>query len=141
MVHETATNQGVPMLRSSVAAALLAWVALTSPTTLRAQEGYPLDGTWRGTWGPEPDAHPVVIVMKWDGETINGRINPGPNALAFSSASLDPSNWTVHIEAEHEGPEPIAIDGQLANIGSYNRTIEGTWKQDGTEFPFKITRE
>jgi hypothetical protein len=107
-----------------------------------AQEGYPLDGTWRGEWGPaDGQRTPVVIVMKWDGDNISGQINPGPASLPFDQASLDPSNWTVHIEAATADGTAITIDGSLGDIGSYNRWIEGTWDQGGTEHPFKITRE
>jgi hypothetical protein len=109
---------------------------------LGAQEGYPLDGTWRGNWGTEPNArNHVVIVMKWDGETINGRINPGPNAIDFASATLDPSDWTVHIEADPADGEPIVIEGTLEDIGSYNRAIEGTWTAGGQTHAFRIARE
>ena len=111
-----------------------------------AQEGFPLDGTWRGDWGPTPaDRKSVVLVMKWDGNSVTGMINPGPDSVAFTTASLDPSHWTVHIEAEgsDDGGNPmrIIIDGRLENIGSYNRTIEGTWREGSAQGEFKITRE
>lgn len=105
------------------------------------QEGYPLDGTWRGqVQRPGGETTNVVMVMKWDGTTINGTLNPGPNSTDFASARLEPDTWTVHIEAEPEG-DPIAIEGTLREIGSYNRYIEGTWRQGGTEYDFRITRE
>ena len=107
-----------------------------------AQEGYPLDGTWRGAWGsdPAPGNH-VVIVMKWDGKNINGTINPGPNSYPFTAAELFPESWRVRFEAKTRSGEPIVIEGQLENIGSYNRSIEGSWTQDGVDHAFKITRE
>jgi hypothetical protein len=114
---------------------------LTAPC-LQAQEGFPLDGTWRGTFGPEAgDRTTVVMVMKWDGENINGTINPGPNSFPFASAVLEPSDWTVHIEARSRDGEPIVIDGKLENIGSYNRTLTGTWSQAGVDYSLKIARE
>ena len=107
-----------------------------------AQEGYPLDGTWRGEWGADAgERNPVVIVMKWDGENIDGVINPGPNSVPFTSASLEPSDWTVHIEAESREGEPIVIDAMLEDIGSYNRTLTGTWNQAGVDHGFRIARE
>jgi hypothetical protein len=33
------------------------------------------------------------------------------------------------------------IDATLADIGSYNRTLVGTWKQAGVAHPFKMARE
>ncbi len=109
---------------------------------LLAQEGFPLDGTWRGDWGPTVDDRtPVVIVMKWDGENINGTINPGPSSFQFTSAILDASSWTVNIEAQPPGEGNIMITATLRDIGSYNRFIEGTWTQDGGENSFRVTRE
>lgn len=111
-------------------------------TCVQAQEGYPLDGTWRGEWGTSANERTkVVIVMKWDGENINGLINPGPESINFKSAVLEAETWTLHIEADNADGMPIIIEGQLDNIGSYNRTIEGTWIQAGAENTFKIRRE
>ena len=116
--------------------------ALLLVPVLNAQEGYPLDGTWRGEWGAQSgDGTTVVIVMKWDGENINGTINPGPNSIPFGSAALKPSDWTVHIEARSRDGEPIVIDAKLENIGSYNRTLTGTWSQAGVDYSFNIARE
>jgi hypothetical protein len=119
--------------------ALLVYLLLA--TAAHAQEGFPLDGTWRGEWGPAADKHTVVIVMKWDGKTITGMINPGPSSVKFATAVLEPSNWTVHIEAQNRDGAPIVIDAKLDDIGSYNRTLTGTWKQAGVESPFKMARE
>jgi hypothetical protein len=105
------------------------------------QEGFPLDGTWRGEWGPDGGKSAVVIVMKWDGTNVNGMINPGPKVVRFSGPVLEPSYWTVHIEAESADGQPIVIDAKLDDIGSYNRTLTGTWKQAGVDHPFRIARE
>lgn len=146
------------------------------PGLIGAQEGYPLDGTWRGEWGGTPAAssdassdttadassgttadagteanadtagttraaNHVVLVMMWDGTTINGRINPGPSSIPFASAVLDPGDWSVRIEATARSGEPIVIEGRLQDIGSYNRHIEGTWTQAGTSYPLRIERQ
>ena len=108
---------------------------------VQAQEGFPLDGTWRGEWGPEGGKSAVVIVMKWDGRNVNGMINPGRNVVRFSGPVLEPSDWTVHIEAESADGQPIVIDAKLDDIGSYNRTLSGTWKQAGVEHAFTMARE
>lgn len=106
-----------------------------------AQEGFPLDGTWRGQWGQtDSRGANVVIVMKWTGDAIEGTLNPGPNSTAFANATLDPDTWTVHIEAAPEAG-PVTIEGTLRDIGSYNRYIEGTWRQNGNDYAFRITRE
>ena len=118
-----------------VATSLLLAVAAQS------QEGFPLDGTWRGEWGPHGGKSAVVIVMKWDGKTVSGMINPGPNVVRFSGPVLEPSDWTVHIEAQSRDGQPIVIDAKLDDIGSYNRTLTGTWQQAGVAQPFKMARE
>jgi len=114
---------------------------------LPAQEGHPLVGTWYGEWGPSPQQrHDVTIVMTWDGKTIGGTIDPGPNAVPIKTATLDSSAWTVHIEAERPakaGSEAVryVIDGKLSNLGSYNRTLAGTWTQGTSKGDFKLTRD
>ncbi len=109
------------------------------PAFALAQEGYPLDGTWRGQWGPE--ATTAVVVMGWDGTRIEGRINPGRNTSNFTAATLDASQWTVHIEAVTREGQSIVIEGTLADLGSYHRTLTGTWTVDGTAYPLTLTRE
>ncbi len=107
-----------------------------------AQEGFPLDGTWRGEWiGEGGRLEPVVIVMRWDGEQVNGTINPGRNAFQFSSGVLDPTDWSVHIEATAGDSRQIRIEGKLRDIGSYRRFIEGAWIVDGVVHGFKVVRE
>jgi hypothetical protein len=119
--------------------AVLAW-ALSAP--LSAQEGFPLDGTWRGEWqSAGGNRTHVVMVMSWDGERIDGMISPGPRSIPFQRAELEPSTWTVRIEAlDHDG-QAIAIEGTLEDIGSYNRSITGSWKVGDEIAAFRITRE
>lgn len=117
-------------------------ISMFAVTFVQAQEGYPLDGTWRSDWGPSAEnTSNVVIIMKWDGENINCMINPGRNAYDFKSAQLDPETWAVSIEAENPEGEPVKIEGRLTNIGSYKRTIEGNWIQAGDARPFILRRE
>lgn len=107
-----------------------------------AQEGFPLDGTWRGTYGPVAEAAvPVVVVMKWDGKRINGMINPGPDSVRFSRAVLEPADWRISIEARMPDGERIRIEGTPKDIGAHNRRIEGTWTQSGVEYGFEIVRQ
>ena len=126
---------------SSLARCMAAVLWLLLAATVRSQEGFPLDGTWRGEWGSDAGKSAVVIVMKWDGKNVNGMINPGPNVVRFSGPVLEPRDWTVHIEAQSREGQPIVIDAKLDDIGSYNRTLTGTWKQAGVEHPFKMARE
>ena len=83
--------------------------------------------------------------MKWDSKNIVGTINPGPNGIPLKVATLDPNNWSVHFEADGKdksgNPVHIVIDGKIDNLGSYNRTIAGTWMQGSAKGDFKITRD
>jgi hypothetical protein len=112
-----------------------------------AQEGYPLIGSWSGDWGPSSDErHQVVVIMEWDGTTLSGIINPGfPDAAPIKKGELDSTKWAVHLEAESQdergNPVRIIIDGTLENIGSYNRTLSGTWIQGNVKGDFKLTRD
>jgi hypothetical protein len=120
---------------------LLSAVALL-PLAASAQEGYPLDGTWRGEWGqPNGEQTLAVVVMEWNGTTINGRINPGRNTINVTNATLNAADWTVHIEAQTREGEPIVIDAVLGDLGSYKRTLTGTWTSGGVENQLVLTRE
>src|SRR5947207_2565014 len=115
-------------------------------TAALAQEGHPLSGTWHGDWGPAPaQRNHLVLFMKWDTRNVVGTINPGRRAIALKSVTLDGSNWTVHIEADTKdetgNPVHIVADGKMDNIGSYNRSITGTWTQGNVKGDFKITRD
>jgi hypothetical protein len=87
----------------------------------------------------------VVMSMQWDTKNIVGKINPGPNGIPLKVATLDPTKWTVHFEADGKdasgGAVHIVIDGKLDNLGSYNRTITGTWMQGSVKGDFKLTRD
>src|SRR5712692_4173469 len=109
-------------------------VALMLAAPAMAQFGHPLKGTWSGDWGPSKENRThVVLELNWDGKAITGRINPGPTEVPLGSATLDPSNWSVHLEAERKDPSGdvtgYVIDGKLENIGAYQRFITGTWSQ------------
>ena len=107
-----------------------------------AQEGHPLTGSWHGEWHPAAGQKiPIFIYMKWNSKTIEGTINPGRNAVPLKVANLDASNWTVHLEGDTKDQKHIVVDGKLDDIGSYHRTITGTWTEGGMTGDFKITRD
>ena len=124
------------------------WLIAVMSVVALAQEGFPLVGTWYGDWGSSAQQrHEVVVVMTWDGKTIGGTIDPGPDAVPFKTATLDSSTWTVHIEAERPAKGAGApavhyvIDGKVAELGSYNRTLAGTWTSGSVKGTFKLTRD
>ena len=111
-----------------------------------AQQGHPLTGTWNGDWGATPtERHQLTIVMNWDGKNVTGIMNPGPNSVPLASIFVDPTNWTVRIEADAKDasgkPVHIAAEGHLADIGSYHRTLAGSWTQGAVKGDFKLTRD
>ena len=109
---------------------------------LSAQEGHPLTGSWHGEWHPAAGQRiPLFIYMKWNSKAVEGTINPGPKAVPLKAVDLDASNWTVHFEADTKDQKHIVADGKLENIGSYNRTITGTWTEGSMRGDFKLTRD
>ena len=111
-----------------------------------AQEGHPMTGTWYGDWGPAAtQRNELTLVMAWDGKNITGTINPGPDSIPIKVASLDSSKWMLHLEADTKDKSGAAVhivaDGKLDDIGSYHRTLSGTWTQGTAKGNFKITRD
>ena len=105
-----------------------------------AQQGHPLTGTWSGDWGSPAQRSPVTIVMNWDGKKVNGLMNPGPDSVPLASVYVDVTNWTVRIEADTKLGH-VTAEGKLEDLGSYHRTIKGSWHQGATAGDFRITRE
>src|SRR5665213_91618 len=104
-----------------------------------AQEGHPLTGTWTGDWRPTTtDVRHVTVALDWDGKNVTGTINPGPNAAQIRSVAVDVATWTVKINAT--GKDPILVSGRLADIGSANRTMTGTWTEGASTGAFKLAR-
>ena len=128
-----------------VAAFLIASVIGLSVLAGAAQEGHPLTGTWSGDWGPGANQRThITMVMTWDGKTIGGTINPGPDAVPVDAIALDVTKWTVRFDADAKsasGPVRISVEGQLNDIASAHRTITGTWRQGTATGDFKLTRD
>ena len=129
-------------------AAVLACLFAGFALTMLAQEGHPLTGTWHGDYGTSPTQRtPIVLLMHWDSKKVEGKANPGANSTPLKAATLDPSNgkWMVHIETDVKDSAgktmPMVFDGKMENIGSYNRTITGTWTSGSQKGDFKLTRD
>src|SRR5215472_2526677 len=110
-------------------AACLLYLLTSLALPLIAQNGNTLSGTWSGDWGPTPThRNPVVVELKWDGKTLTGTVNPGPDAVMLQKTSFDPKTGSVHLEADSVGNGPkvhFIIDGKLEN-----GTIVGSWNHD-----------
>jgi hypothetical protein len=127
------------------AAYLISTVIGLGAVSALAQEGHPLTGTWSGDWGPGTTQRThLTMVMTWDGKTVSGTINPGPDAIAVPAIALDVTNWTIRFEADAKGasgPVRISAEGRLDDLASSHRTITGTWRQGTTKGDFKLTRD
>ena len=125
----------------------VALVGLTLAAPAVAQEGHPLKGSWLGTWaGNKIHGNDVLLVMTWDGKNITGTINPGTDNIVIKSATLNPTGWLVHIEADAKDKAGQAltyvIDGKIENLPLANRVVTGTWKDGrGGTGVFKIGRQ
>ena len=127
-------------------AAVLACLIAGFTFNMLAQEGHPLTGSWHGDYGTSAAQRTqIVFLMHWNTKEVEGKINPGSNAVPLKAATLDASKWMVHFEADMKDkagkPVPTVFDGKLENVGSYNRTITGTYTQGTQKGDFKITRD
>jgi hypothetical protein len=115
-------------------------------TACLAQQGHPLTGTWSGDWGATPTQRTqITLVLNWDGKQVTGIMNPGPDSVQLANVYLDPTTWTVRIEADAKDasgkPAHISAEGRLEDIASYHRKLNGTWKQGTAAGDFKLTRD
>lgn len=119
--------------------------ALAVAALAAAQEGHPLKGSWIGLWeSNETHGENVVVILDWDGEQITGIINPGTQNIEIAEATLDPSDWSVRIEAEAEtdaGSITYVIEGVIQELELPSRSIIGTWRSDNGRGEFDIRRQ
>ena len=69
---------------------IISALALGLVSTLSAQEGHPVKGSWIGEWEGNPLGESILMVMDWDGEKISGVINPGTDDLKSIQQPLMP---------------------------------------------------
>lgn len=127
------------IVKTCIVSALISLLLLS--TAAFAQEGHPYEGTWRGTLTNGADTTPVVIIMDYDGEAIQGMINPGRSSYQFGSVIHDAPNWKLDVTAETRDGQAISFSAVMKDVGAVNRYMEGTWTQAGQQYDFKITRE
>jgi hypothetical protein len=122
------------------------WLALLLVSVAHAQEGHPMSGVWVGDWGLDgAQQKRVVVVLDWMGTKLSGTINPGPNAIPIKTATVDTADWTLHLEADAQNsngqPVSYVIDGKLDDLGTYNRSLAGSWNVGAEHGTFSITRQ
>ena len=68
-------------LKIGFAGLLLMFLLSCIHPAIAQQSADPLTGTWKGDWGPSAtDRNSVTIELKWNGKTLTGTVNPGPDA-------------------------------------------------------------
>lgn len=116
-------------------------LAMTAGPVL-AQEGFPLDGTWRGERQAKGQpAATVVVVMQWDGQGISGLINPGPRSATLAESRLDPKGWKVRFAGRNKAGELLQFEGQINRLGEYHRQLVGRWTEAGRQYDLTLVRE
>jgi hypothetical protein len=145
--------------RAFILFASVACLAVVAPVS--AQEGYPLAGTWYGDYGTASQKRDLTIVMKWDGRTVTGTVNPGPDATPIKSAVMDitpgkpapegqnsttgiPPVFRVRLEFDAPtgagGTGSVVFEGTIQNPVAGNRRITGTWTRGGERGTFQLRR-
>ncbi len=113
---------------------------------LSAQEGHPMSGSWVGDWSVDNSIrHRVVVILEWNGSEVIGVVNPGANSIPIVSSRVDPMKWSLHFVAEGRNSSGTTVsyeaEGTIDDLGTYNRTISGSWKVNGQDGDFSITRQ
>jgi hypothetical protein len=124
-------------MRSVFASLLLAFAAAAV-----AQEGFPLDGTWRGeTTAPDGSHRTIVLIMQWDGKQISGTVNPGPNGSDFTGGKLNPDGWKFTLDTKSAKGVAIHFNGAISDLGKYRRVLAGKWTEGGSTIDIRFVHE
>ena len=125
-------------LAHSRAALLMLMLFLFTHAAIAQQNADPLTGTWKGDWGPSPtDRNSVTLDLKWDGKTLTGTVNPGPDAISIETASFDPKTMQIHLEATYARRDlRYVVDGTVDK-----GKMTGTWNHPRRKGDFQVARE
>jgi hypothetical protein len=125
---------------------------MTLGVVVVAQEGHPLAGTWYGDYGTEKQKRDLTLIMKWDGRSVTGTSNPGPDARPIKAVVLNITPGKPAPEGENSttGIPPVfrvsfeidgmVFEGTIENPVAGNRRIAGTWTRGAERGPFQIRR-
>jgi hypothetical protein len=107
-----------------------------------AQEGFPLDGTWRGEFAAKDGSHrTIVLVMQWDGKQISGTMNPGRDGADFTGGKLNPEGWKFTVGFKDAKGANVRFDGAISDLGKYNRVLAGKWTEGADSFNIRFVHE
>jgi hypothetical protein len=107
-----------------------------------AQEGFPLDGTWRGETVAKDGSHrTIVLVMQWDGKQISGTMNPGRDSAKFTGGKLDPEGWKFTVGFKDSQGANVRFEGAISNLGKYNRVLAGKWTEGASSLDIRFVHE
>lgn len=121
---------------------LFAALLLAAATVSVAQEGFPLDGTWRSESIAKDGSHrTIVLIMQWDGKSVTGTINPGPKGIDFTGGTLNPDGWKFTLDVPNAKGGPIRFEGTISNLGKYNRVVAGKWTDAAGTIDAKFVHE
>ena len=148
------------MRMTSMRACILFAFVMALGLATTAQEGYPLAGTWYGDYGTGNQKHDLTIIMKWDGKSVTGTVNPGASATPIKTAVMKitpgkpapegqnsttgiPPVFDVHMEFDvpaAAGGGTVVFDGTIKNPVAGNRTIVGTFSRGSERGPMQLRR-
>lgn len=115
---------------------------LLVPCAVLAQEGFPLDGTWRGEVVNKDGSHrTIVLVMQYDGKQVNGTMNPGPKSIEFTGGKLNPEGWKFTVSFKGADGLATKFDGSISNLGKYDRVLAGRWTEGASSFDIRFVHE
>ena len=137
-------------------AAVVAAAAMTLALPATAQEGHPLAGTWYGDYGAGTQKRDLTVILKWDGKSASGTINPGQDAIQIKSVVMNitpgkpapegqnsttgiPPIFHVRFEADTPGGATV-FEGVIQNPVAGNRRLTGTWTRGGEKGTFQLRR-
>jgi hypothetical protein len=111
-------------------------------TAAVAQEGFPLDGTWRGETTLKDGTHrTIVLIMQWDGKSVTGTINPGRDGTDFTGGVLNPDGWKFTLDVKNAKGGPIRFEGVIRDLGKYDRLLVGKWTDGAGTIDIRFKHE
>ena len=139
-------------MKSRILLLAVAVVFSAGLAAIAAQEAHPLDGTWYGDYSTGNQKTDLTVVMKWDGKSVSGLINPGPNSKPLASVVLEITAGKPAPQGQQSttGVPPtfkarfdvdgMTFEGTLRNPVGGNRQLVGTWKRGAQSGAFQIRR-